>query len=555
MGNTVEIFCENTQEKRSYPLGTQLLDIYKDMQLKLKYPAIVAKVNNVTRDLKFKVYNPKRVSFISYDTPSGMRAYVRSLSFILCKAVHELYEGVELRIEHPISKGYYCKLLGLNREVTEQDVEKIKQKMYRTIEQDIPFLMKSVPSDEAINYFESKKAYDVSKLLQSLGQFYTKIYELDGEWDRFLGPLVPSTGYIKIFDIKLYHDGLFLHVPNRTNPDRLEDFFYQEKLFDSFSEYTEWNGIMGLGNIGEMNAIVKQKEKISSIIKVAEALQEKKIIKIADAVCGRGKVKLALIAGPSSSGKTTFSKRLSVQLAINGIHPIPLSMDNYFVPRTQTPRDENGEYDFESIYAVDLELFNKQVNQLMNGEEVEIPYYNFETGEREYRGEKLKLGANGMLVIEGIHALNPMLTEKIDKNKIFRIYVSALTTISVDNHNWIPTTDNRLLRRIIRDYKYRGYSAIETISRWAKVMEGEQKWIFPYQENADMTFNSALIFELCVLKKFVQPLLSNVPENSPVYQEVSRLKNFLNQFSVVHEEEIPLTSLLREFLGGSTFNY
>ncbi|MBO5828633.1 MAG: nucleoside kinase [Paludibacteraceae bacterium] len=555
MENTVEIFCENTQEIKSYPIGTQLLDIYKDMQLQLKYPAIVAKVNNVTRDLKFKVYNPKRVSFISYDTPSGMRAYVRSLSFILCKAVHELYEGVELRIEHPISKGYYCKLLGLNREVTEQDVENIKQKMYRTIEQDIPFLMKSVPSDEAINYFEKKKAYDVSKLLQSLGQFYTKIYELDGEWDRFLGPLVPSTGYIKIFDIKLYHDGLFLQVPNRITPDRLEDFFNQEKLFDSFSEYTEWNGIMGLGNIGEMNAIVKQKEKISSIIKVAEALQEKKIIKIADAVCGREEVKLALIAGPSSSGKTTFSKRLSVQLAINGIHPIPLSMDNYFVPRTQTPRDENGEYDFESIYAVDLELFNKQVNQLMNGEEVEIPYYNFETGEREYRGEKLKLGENGMLVIEGIHALNPMLTEKIDKNKIFRIYVSALTTISVDNHNWIPTTDNRLLRRIIRDYKYRGYSAIETISRWAKVMEGEQKWIFPYQENADMTFNSALIFELCVLKKFVQPLLSNVPENSPVYQEVSRLKNFLNQFSVVHEEEIPLTSLLREFLGGSTFNY
>lgn len=555
MENTVEIFCENTQEIKSYPIGTQLLDIYKDMQLQLKYPAIVAKVNNVTRDLKFKVYNPKRVSFISYDTPSGMRAYVRSLSFILCKAVHELYEGVELRIEHPISKGYYCKLLGLNREVTEQDVENIKQKMYRTIEQDIPFLMKSIPSDEAINYFEKKKAYDVSKLLQSLGQFYTKIYELDGEWDRFLGPLVPSTGYIKIFDIKLYHDGLFLQVPNRITPDRLEDFFYQEKLFDSFSEYTEWNGIMGLGNIGEMNAIVKQKEKISSIIKVAEALQEKKIIKIADAVCGREEVKLALIAGPSSSGKTTFSKRLSVQLAINGIHPIPLSMDNYFVPRTQTPRDENGEYDFESIYAVDLELFNKQVNQLMNGEEIEIPYYNFETGEREYRGEKLKLGENGMLVIEGIHALNPMLTEKIDKNKIFRIYVSALTTISVDNHNWIPTTDNRLLRRIIRDYKYRGYSAIETISRWAKVMEGEQKWIFPYQENADMTFNSALIFELCVLKKFVQPLLSNVPENSPVYQEVSRLKNFLNQFSVVHEEEIPLTSLLREFLGGSTFNY
>ena len=555
MENTVEIFCENTQEKRVYPIGTELLDIYKDFQLELKYPAIVAKVNNVTRDLKFKVYNPKRVLFISYDTPSGMRAYVRSLSFILCKAVHELFEGVELRIEHPISKGYYCKLLGLNRSITQNDIDNIKRKMAETIELNLPFIMKSISTEDAIEYFEKKNSYDVSKLLSSLGQFYTKVYELDGEWDRFLGPLVPSTGYIKIFDIKLYHDGLFLQVPDRKTPDRLEEFFSQEKLFDSFSEYTEWNAIMGLGNIGEMNAIVKQKEKISSIIKVAEALQEKKITKIADVISERKGVKLALIAGPSSSGKTTFSKRLSVQLAINGIHPIPLSMDNYFVPRTQTPRDENGEYDFESIYAVDLELFNTQVNQLMNGEEVEIPYYNFETGEREYRGEKLQLGKNGMLVIEGIHALNPTLTEKIDNKKIFRIYVSALTTISVDNHNWIPTTDNRLLRRIIRDFKYRGYSAIETIGRWSKVMEGEQKWIFPFQENADMTFNSALIFELCVLKKFVQPLLSNVPENSPVYQEVSRLKNFLNQFSVIHEEEIPLTSLLREFLGGSTFNY
>lgn len=555
MENSIEIFCENTQEKRSYPIGTTLLDIYKDLQLQLKFPAIVAKVNNVTRDLKFKVYNPKRILFISYDTPSGMRAYVRSLSFILCKAVHELFEGVELRIEHPISKGYYCKLLGFNRPITQEDIDRIKQKMYETIERDLPFLMKTVPTEDAISYFEKKRAFDVSKLLQSLGHFYTKVYELDGEWDRFLGPLVPSTGYIKIFDIKLYHDGLFLQVPDRQTPNRLEKFFSQEKLFESFSEYTEWNDIMGLGNIGEMNSLVQQKEKISSIIKVAEALQEKKITKIADAICDRSEVKMVLIAGPSSSGKTTTSKRLSVQLAINGIHPIPLSMDNYFVPRKETPRDENGEYDFESIYAVDLELFNNQVNQLMSGEEVEIPYYNFETGEREYRGEKLRLGKNGMLVIEGIHALNPTLTEKIDNNKIFRVYVSALTTISVDNHNWIPTTDNRLLRRIIRDFKYRGYSAIETISRWSKVMEGEEKWIFPYQENADMTFNSALIFELCVLKKFVEPLLSNVPENSSVYQEVSRLKTFLNQFSVINEEEIPLTSLLREFLGGSTFNY
>lgn len=555
MENMIEVFCENSQEKKSYPIGTELLDIYKDLKFKLKYPAVVAKVNNVTRDLKFKVYNPKRVLFISYDTPSGMRAYVRSLSFILCKAIHELFNGVELRIEHPISKGYYCKLLGLNRKITQEDVDCIKKRMAEIVQNDIPFIMKTIPTEEAIAYFEKKNAFDVSKLLSSLGKFYTKVYELDGEWDRFLGPLVPSTGYVNIYDVKLYHDGLFLQVPNRSTPDRLEEFFSQEKLFDSFSEYTEWNQIMGLGNIGEMNTIVRQKEKISSIIKVAEALQEKKIIKIADTVYERGSAKLVLIAGPSSSGKTTFSKRLSVQLAINGIHPIPLSMDNYFVPRTQTPRDENGEYDFESIYAVDLELFNKQVNQLLSGEEVEIPYYNFETGEREYRGEFLKLGQNGMLVIEGIHALNPTLTEKIDNEKIFRIYVSALTTISVDNHNWIPTTDNRLLRRIIRDFKYRGYSAIETISRWSKVMEGEQKWIFPYQENADMTFNSALIFELCVLKKFVEPLLSNVPENSLVYQEVSRLKNFLSQFSIINEEEIPLTSLLREFLGGSTFNY
>ena len=553
--NTVEILCLNNNTKKNYPIGTSLLDIYSDMKPEMKFGAIVAKVNNVTKDLKFKVIKPKTIEFLGNDVPAGMRAYVRSLSFILCKAFRKLYPNITVRIEHPIAKGYYCLLLGHSGAISQSMVDSIKKEMNNIIQKDLPFFMKTILTEEAIDIFNRQGSEDTAQLLQSRGEIYTNVYELDGEYDWFLGPMAPSTGYINLFDLHIYHDGLFLQVPDRKNPVQLEPILKQDKLFETFSEHTEWNNIMKLGNVGKMNEVVRNKKNASSLIKVAEALQEKKIVAIADEIAKRENVKLVLIAGPSSSGKTTFSKRLSVQMAVNGQQPIALSMDDYFVPREQTPRDENGDFDFEALNAVDLELFNKQVNQLMAGEEVELPYYNFETGLREYRGNKIKLGEKGILVIEGIHALNPELTSKIPSDTIFRVYISALTTISFDNHNWIPTTDNRLLRRIIRDYNYRGYSAIDTISRWDKVMAGEEKWIFPYQENADMVFNSALLFEICVLKKFAEPILSEVPQNSPHYSEVHRLQKFLKYFAIVPEVELPLTSLLREFLGGSTFSY
>lgn len=553
--NLVEVFCVNNQQKKLYPMGTSLLDIYDDLKPELKYRVIVAKVNNVTKDLKFRIFKPKMVEFMSYDEPAGMRAYVRSLSFVFCNAVHKLFPDMQVRIEHPIAKGYYCKLLNNKKPINQKMVDDIKAEMHKIIDADLPFVMSNVTTEEAIEIFNRQNATDTAQLLKSKGFLYTRIYELDGRYEWFLAPLAPSTGYVQLFDLLIYHDGLYLQVPDRTNPFRLEKFEPQDKLFDVFSEHTKWNEIMGLGNVGEMNEMVVDKFKVSAMIKIAEALQEKKINDIADAISARQKIKMVLIAGPSSSGKTTFSKRLSVALAVNGLIPMALSMDDYFLPRTQTPRDENGDFDFESIYSVDLDLFNKDMNILLSGGEIELPHYNFEKGEREYLGKKLKLGDKRVLIIEGIHALNPMLTSKVPSENLFRVYISALTTISFDNHNWIPTRDNRLLRRIIRDYNYRGYSAVETISRWGKVMEGEEKWIFPYQENADMVFNSALLFEICVLKKFAEPILSVVPENSPQYHEVHRLLNFLRYFEIVPEVELPLNSLLREFLGGSSFKY
>ena len=554
--NLIEIFCANNEQKKYYPLGTNLLDIYNDIKPDLKYKVIVAKVNNVTKDLKFKLFKPKKIEFISADQPAGMRAYVRSLSFIFCNAVNKLYPNVTVRIEHPIAKGYYCKLLNNNQPIDQKMVDNIKKEMQRIIDADIQFNMANVTTEEAIDIFTKQGSPETATLLKSKGFLYTRIYELDGRYDWFLAPLAPSTSYITLFDLKIYHDGIYLQIPNRKNPNELETFIPQDKLFSTFSEHSEWNGILGFsGNVGEMNNVVTNKEYASAMIKIAESLQAKKIVKIADEITNRGKIKMVLIAGPSSSGKTTFSKRLSVELAVNGYIPVALSMDDYFHPRTLTPRDENGDFDFESIYSVDLDCFNKDMNTLLEGGEIDLPHYNFEKGEREYLGKKLKLTDRSILIIEGIHALNPMLTSKVPEETIFRVYISALTTISFDNHNWIPTRDNRLLRRIIRDYNYRGYSAEETISRWDKVMEGEEKWIFPYQENADMVFNSALIFEICVLKKFAEPILSVVPESSPEYNEVHRLLNFLRYFSIVPEVEIPLNSLLREFLGGGTFKY
>ena len=555
MNNMVDVFCVNTQRKYSYPMGTSLLDIYNDLNVPLSGKPFVVQVNNVTRDLKFRIYNPKRIEFQSNDVAAGRRAYVRSLSFILCKAFYTLFPGAEIRLDHPIANGYYCKLLRVDKKITTELTEQIKAEMRKIIAMDYPFVMRMIPTEEAIATFEKRDATDVSLLLKSLGELYTKVYELDGLMDWYIGPLAPSTGYVDIFDLTPYKDGMFLRVPDRKDTKKLSEEVNQDKLFGTFSEYTEWNEIMGLSNVGNMNSMIQKKRVMSDVIKVAEALQEKKITRIADDICERGTVKLVLVSGPSSSGKTTFSKRLSIALAVNGKRPTPLSMDDYFVSRDKTPRDEHGDYDFESLYALDLELFNDHLKKMLAGEEVSLPTFNFETGMREYRGNTIKLDENDILVIEGIHALNPTLTSEIPSERKFKVYVSALTTISFDNHNWIPTTDNRLLRRIIRDYKYRGYSAIDTISRWPKVNAGEDKWIFPYQENADVMFNSALIFELSVLKKFAEPILSEVPQNCVEYSEVHRLQNFLKYFTPIQETEIPFTSLLREFLGGSTFSY
>lgn len=555
MNNMVDVFCVNTQRKYSYPMGTSLLDIYNDLNVPLSGKPFVVQVNNVTRDLKFRIYNPKRIEFQSNDVAAGRRAYVRSLSFILCKAFYTLFPGAEIRLDHPIANGYYCKLLRVDKKITTELTEQIKAEMRKIIAMDYPFVMRMIPTEEAIATFEKRGATDVSLLLKSLGELYTKVYELDGLMDWYIGPLAPSTGYVDIFDLTPYKDGMFLRVPDRKDTKKLSEEVNQDKLFGTFSEYTEWNEIMGLSNVGNMNSMIQKKRVMSDVIKVAEALQEKKITRIADDICERGTVKLVLVSGPSSSGKTTFSKRLSIALAVNGKRPTPLSMDDYFVSRDKTPRDEHGDYDFESLYALDLELFNDHLKKMLAGEEVSLPTFNFETGMREYRGNTIKLDENDILVIEGIHALNPTLTSEIPSERKFKVYVSALTTISFDNHNWIPTTDNRLLRRIIRDYKYRGYSAIDTISRWPKVNAGEDKWIFPCQENADVMFNSALIFELSVLKKFAEPILSEVPQNCVEYSEVHRLQNFLKYFTPIQETEIPFTSLLREFLGGSTFSY
>ena len=550
----IEIYCKNNDIHKKYPAGTNLLEIYKDLGLQLKYGVIAAKANHKMKDLKFRVYKPKTIEFVGINIPSGMRTYVRSLSFVMYKAIRELYPEASLRLEHPISKGYYCKILDLNRKLTDDDVQAIRERMSLIILQDLPFEMEVLSSNKAVEIFERYGAKDKINLLNSLGAMYTRVYRLDDLYDYYYGSLAPSTGYLRVFDLQLYYDGLLLQIPNRQNPVKVEDFVAQEKLFETFGENTEWNRIVGLRNVGDMNIALKKPHNASLLIKVAEALQEKKISRIADQIYNNKDVRVVLVSGPSSSGKTTFSKRLCIQLAVNGLQPIALSLDDYFLSRDLTPRDENGDYDFESLYALDLDLFNKDLAKLLAGEEVEIPYFNFETGQREYRGKKITLGKENMLVMEGIHALNPDLTKIPDKQK-FKVYVSALTTISLDDHNWIPTTDNRLLRRIIRDFKYRGYSAEETIARWEKVQKGEAKWIFPYQENADAMFNSALIFEFAVIKKYVEPILLDVPQDCEEFSEVHRLLKFLRYFSAIQDSEVPMTSLLREFFGGSSFIY
>ena len=557
MKQMLQICCKNNNISKEFPIGSSLLDIYYGFNLNFPYQVVSAKVNNRSEGLNFRVYNNKDIEFLDVRDQSGMRTYVRSLCFVLFKAVTELFPEGQLFVEHPVSKGYFCNLR-IGRPVELEDVMRIKQRMQEIIAEDIPYHRIECHTTEAVRIFSERGMNDKVRLLETSGSLYTYYYTLGDTVDYYYGNLLPSTGYLKLFDIVKYYDGLLLRIPSRENPEVLEDVVKQEKMLDVFKEYLNWSYIMGLNNAGDFN-LACEVGHATDLINVAEALQEKKIAQIADTIFHRGengnRVKLVLIAGPSSSGKTTFSKRLSIQLMTNGLKPYPISLDNYFVDREDTPLDENGNYDYESLYALDLELFNRQLQALLRGEEVELPRFNFSFGKKEYKGDKLKIEDNTILILEGIHALNPELTPHIPAERKFKIYVSALTTISLDDHNWIPTTDNRLLRRIIRDFNYRGYSARETISRWPSVRAGEDKWIFPYQENADVMFNSALLFEFAVLRLHAEPILMGVPRNCPEYCEAYRLLKFIKYFVPVQDKEIPPTSLLREFLGGSSFKY
>ncbi|MGP1436066.1 MAG: nucleoside kinase [Phocaeicola sp.] len=556
MEHMLQICCKNNNISKEFPIGSSLLEIYNGFNLAMPYGVVSAKVNNVVEGLNFRVYNNKDVEFLDVTSASAMRTYVRSLCFVMCKAVEDLYPNGDFIMEHPVSKGYYI-CLTIGREIGLDDVIRLKQRMQEIIDQDIPFHRFEAHTSDVAELFKMKGREDKVRLVNSTGKLYSHYYTLGECVDYYYGCLLPSTGFIKKWDLVKYYDGVLLRVPKQSNPNELEDIVKQDKMLEVFKETRRWNRIIGVSNVGDFN-LVASKGFTSDMIKVSEALQEKKISNIADEIYRRNQgehhVRIVLISGPSSSGKTTFSKRLSVQLMANGLKPYPVSLDNYFLDREHTPKDENGDYDFESLYALDLDYFNQQLQDLLTGKEVMLPKFNFTTGKRE-SDKKLKFDENMILILEGIHALNPELASHIPDEEKYRIYVSALTTIQLDDHNNIPTTDNRLLRRIVRDYKYRNYSAEETISRWPSVRRGEDKWIFPYQENADAMFNSALLFELAVIKDVAEPILRKVPEDCPEYSEAYRLSKFLSYIKSIPSREIPPTSLLREFLGGSSFKY
>jgi len=556
MDKQVTIFCKNTQAYHIYPLGTSLIEIYNDLKINLKYQVVAARVNYKVEDLSFLIYKPKDIEFIDLSIPSGMRVYVRTLSMVLAKAITELFPQAILRIEHPISKGYFCKLDNLDQPITTQIISQIKDRVNSIIAEGKTIYAEEKQTNEVKDLFANQVLQkDKIALFETLGNPYCRFFRIDDFIDYYNGVLLPSTNYLGLYDLIPYSDGFLMIIPNRENPVELEQIVYQPKIYDIYKEYVGWNKIMNLNNVGEFNVACRNNQSFN-LIKVSEALHEKKVASIADMISQRAeKVRFVLVSGPSSSGKTTFSKRLSIQLMVSGLKPVVLSLDNYFVNRDETPLDENGQWDFEHLHALDLELFNQNLKQLLKGEEVDIPSFNFEDGKRYYKGEKLQMKEDTVLIMEGIHALNPDLIPDVPASTTFKIYVSALTTISIDNHNWIPTADTRLLRRIIRDYRFRNYSARETIARWSSVRRGEEKWIFPYQENADVMFNSALLFELAVLKRHAEPILAEVPKYCDEYTETHRLIKFLNYFVPIHDREIPPTSLLREFVGGSSFRY
>ena len=553
MEQMVQIRCKNNKKILNVSIGSTLSDIFSFSGLTMEYGPISARVNNKIEGMHYRVYNCKDVEFLSLRHPSALRAYTRSLFFVLCKAVHDLYGTGHVVINVPVSNGYHCDL-HIGHQVTDADVAAIRKRMQEIVAAAIPIHRHQATTEDAIRMFREMGTVSKVKLLEGLGSLYTTYYEIDGYVDYYYGSMLTNTGQLTLFGVEPYFGGILLRVPSPQDPSRLGELVRQDKMFDIFMEHHHWQDILGISTIGDLNKAVEE-GKSNGLIQLSEALQEKKIAQIADEIAKRKNVKMVLIAGPSSSGKTTTCKRLSVQLAVNGIYPIGISLDDYFVNREQTPRDETGDYDYEHLHALNIPLLNEQMNALFRGEEVELPRYNFQMGRSEKSGRRLRLQGNEVLVLEGIHALNPELTASIPNDQIFRVYASALTTILLDTHNYIPTTDNRLLRRIVRDYKYRGVSACDTIRRWPSVRRGENRWIFPYQENADAMFNSAMLFELAVLKNQALPLLEQVPENCEEYAEAYRLMKFLRYIHTIKEDQIPPTSLLREFLGGSSFEY
>ena len=553
MEQTIKVFCKNTGQTIEAPMGANLEEIYKLSGLQMAHGPISAHVNNKVEGMHYRVYKQKEIEFLDITSASGSRAYTRSLFFVLCKAAHELFNPCKVAIDIPVSNGYYVNL-NIGRPVTLDDAGAIRRRMQEIIDAAMPIHRHETTTKEAIELFDSLHNRSKVKLLKSIGSLYTTYYDIDGYVDYYYGSLLTNTSQIYLFGVEKYYDGLLLRLPSREHPSELGEMTHQDKMFGIFKEHHQWQDILKLRTIGDLNEAIT-KGFSSQLIQISEALQEKKIAKIADEIAQRKGIKMVLIAGPSSSGKTTTCKRLNVQLAVNGIKPIGISLDDYFLDRDKTPLDEKGDFDFEHLHALDLPLLNEQLTALFRGDEVELPRYDFPTGKSTKSGKRLKMEENDILVVEGIHALNPELTAQIPKEQIFRVYASALTTILLDNHNYIPTTDNRLLRRIIRDHKYRGVSALETIRRWPSVRAGENKWIFPYQENADAMFNSAMLFELAVIKSQAEPLLEQVPENAPEHAEAYRLLKFLRYIKPIPETQIPPTSLLREFLGGSSFEY
>lgn len=553
MKQVIQIRCKNNKKSQKVEIGSTLFDVFSAFDLKMTHGPVSARVNNKVEGMHYRVYNSKDVEFLDMTSSSGSRAYTRTLFFVLCKAVQDIYPATDVVIDIPVSNGFYVDIR-LGRPVVDEDVNIIRRRMQEIIDARMPIRRFTVPTEEAVALFQKKGDVEKVKLLKTSGSIYTTYYKIGDYVDYYYGTLLTNTSQLYLFGLEKYYDGMLLRIPSLKNPDVLGEMTRQDKMFEIFKEHHRWQSILGIRTVGDFNQAIDANHA-TDIINISEALQEKKIAKIAEEIASRKGVKLVLLAGPSSSGKTTSCKRLSIQLAVNGLKPLQISLDDYFVDREKTPKDASGEYDYESIYALDLDLINEQFNALFRGEEVELPKYDFQSGKSKKSGNKLKMNDNNVLVVEGIHALNPELTAHIPQEQIFRVYASALTTILLDNHNYIPTTDNRLLRRIIRDYKYRGVSAQETIHRWPSVRAGENKWIFPFQENADAMLNTAMLYELAVIKTQAEPLLQQVPENCEEYAEAYRLLKFLKYFKGIPYNNLPPTSLLREFLGGSSFHY